>query len=1269
MKFKLLLFSFFFLSIFAKGQEPYTNLIFSEVRIDAAHHSYMELCNMGDVAVDLAQFEIGKIAAWEQPYTPGEGSSMRLPARMLSPGETYVIASVRDWGNEQALIDVEAGGSNTKNDTWGLADLQMHHSESPGGNDPTDSISPGIGVMVVWNGDYCWYIRHHYMEGDSVVTDAVNGIFTGDDGTRPAGEGPSDVAGMPDATANAILVRNYAIKNGNLDWEAARGIDISDSEWFPIPTTGQWEQGRKEFWTMGNHVNTALNESTLKSNTIDIDWDAMEMTVAWGARNDDSIVNEFDFLPGLAWTYHMSTNKLDSAYTSVRTGDSVTFYGCGEALDIKKFGLTLIPPTASEARVIPKNQKGGDGNWFTPFEVTDGIAGMDTISEMGYDTRIDTLYKYLEKPEAASWEIVFVDGMERPDLKEGDILKVTAEDGTTTKEYYIDVTVYIPNHNAYLSAITWPDIPEFYKGIFGWMGDTIPQFSQTKYNYNVQVPYDVEGIPALIATPANPDTKIEVKRATSLYGSEAAKTVVFNTTAEDDTTLLQYNVRLEKELDLSNVQPYTPDPFFSQFSFQVDWINNFLEICNPGNQDLDLSKYVIVRGTGNPSEAIATATGIDDWANRFTRYVPGYIWEDEANWQVQPGMLVQDLSVNAIVEPGGAFVIAAATPFYKDIAGRDYPEFDQIDVNFHNDHNPWGIEIANHVMGGWYNSSCWYIYKITNDSVLNNLKPLVDPYDVQIVDVIGNGSEVPGTTGNLIDGAAAVIQNGGLFRYPHIYKGNPVPGASFGDGESGSEWLNTSSTYWALQGYGWPETNSMSSNGLGSHEFYTVTEFISTVSSSSYTVSPGYGLTETIGGGVKEGITIAEFLTSIIYYEAQTLTFMRGDEVLTEDMVLENGDMLQVISENKENETHYTIEVTAEGLDTNALLTSDVYTIEVAGDSGTVSGFELGTTLKEVYSGVTAPSTASLFGAFYQDGSYASFAQMKYDSTYVDVLANDEVYFEVIAQDGETKIVYQLLPNSLASDAYVLSNVYQVDEEIKLISLITNGINVQAFLSNLIPAPGATIMLVNNMGQERTKGSIYEDDVLLVTAQDGVTKAEYALELWDTYADRFEAVLSSDIWNVTQATFRVDGPVPTTTVEEFIEGLTVSMGATFVVLDADGMEITTGLMDDDFTVVVTSENAEAVNIYEVVIDRTGVVEFDNSAIKVYPNPTNGMLNFAGVEEGQVIEVYNAVGRKVLSLQSSGTLINASINDQPKGLYMVIISEDMNRVAQFKLIKK
>lgn len=1279
MKFKLLLLGLMFTSILLKAQEPYTSLIFSEVRMDAAHHAYVELCNMGNVAVDLGQFEVGNLS----PFTtnpdltyPNGNEKLMLPPRMLNPGETFVIANVAEWGDEQALLNIEKQGSWTKKDTWRIADMQLHVSEAPGG-DPTDSVSVGANALTCWNGDYCFFLRHFYKEGDSLVVDAVNGIFTSETGSRPNGYGPSDVAGVPDATASHILVRKSGIKKGNTDWEQARGVDLDDSEWLPIPTlvAGGWEMGRKEFWTLGNHGDFKLDKNTLKSKTIETDWNAKTMKVAWGVRNEDSIMNEFDFMPGIAWKYYMAATKADSFFTSVRTGDSLTLFACGNQLIIEKFALIALAPVASEARVIPKRAN-DRGNWYTPYIVSENIPGMDTISNVGFATRVDSLFKYLEKPQAATWEIVWKDNTKRPDLINGDILKVTAEDGKTTKQYFIKVRPYIPSHNANLASITWPDIPEFYKGIFGWKGDTIPNFAPTKYNYVVQIPLEAKGVAALIARPENVDTKVEVKRATTLYGSEENRTLVFSTLAEDDTTDLQYFVKLEKEKDLTNVQPNSMEPFISQWVYRADYQQVFIEICNPGNQPLDLSKYCIVRSEAlNPAQAIAVSSGVGDFGSRFNRYVPGYIWQDETQWTIQPGILEKDFSVSSIVEGGDVFVLAFALPAYRGGSTAEYPEWKEIDVNFRKAYNPWGIEFAedelanyNNVCGGWFASGGDLIlYKITNDSIFNKLKPLNDPNDVEVIDVLGRCTANTGF--GLIDGLTH-DQNSGMIRRPQYYRGNPVPGASLGTGEPGtSEWIYKSHVEYAAEGYPWPINNSMNSNGVGSHEMVTVTEFMSTVNSGAYKVSDGYSMNETISGGVQTGITVDQFLDNIIMADKnQTLTITSGGVIISGNDKLKDGDLLTVVSANKANTSQYKISVTPQGLDNNALLTSKVYTIKVNGATGTITGFDSGTSLETVFNNVTPPANSSLFGAYNADGSYATFTSMYPDTNYYENIATNQIFFEVIAQDGKTRIDYQLIPNSKATDAYVSSSIYEVDQKTAMIKLVTDGINVQSFYNRLVPAPGATMVLLNKMDQERVLGTIYEDDVLVVTAQDGVTKKVYTLEFYSDYAARYEANLYSDVYAVSFQAKRIRNVYSNVTVSEFINNIWVPLGATYVLLDASGKPKSEGLMKDNDQIVVTSENGLVVIIFKVTTKKTGVISVNGSSIKMYPNPTTGFINISGIENGNTIRIFNTLGQNIKTIVADSDQITTTINEYPSGIYMVTVNNGRNNIANVRFIK-
>jgi hypothetical protein len=259
-----------------------------------------------------------------------------LPDYVLEPGASYVVSAFQDWVEEQYAIDVALFGYSqdhpshiTKPELKKLTNLPVHRGESPN-NDPTDSISVYDQLLETWAGRDVIYLRHHPPGADSCTVDQVNGTFTDENGTN-RDNGRTDVAGFSQATARATLVRKFNVKEGNLTF--ITGNDISESEWLPIPilreSNDTYETWRAVFWTVGNHGDYHLDEATLTSSTIDIDWTNQVLTVPWGVRNDDSIMYQFDRVPGLAWHYHYSTDddsSEDSAHVAVRTGDSLTIY-------------------------------------------------------------------------------------------------------------------------------------------------------------------------------------------------------------------------------------------------------------------------------------------------------------------------------------------------------------------------------------------------------------------------------------------------------------------------------------------------------------------------------------------------------------------------------------------------------------------------------------------------------------------------------------------------------------------------------------------------------------------------------------------------------------------------------------------------------------------------------------------------------------------------------------------------------------------------------
>ena len=643
--------------IFAVDPPIIRSLIITEARMGHPATAYAEITNMGDSALHLGQFEFGEIGPWTNHYTADPNHYFMLPDSVLQPGESFVITMVYDWGPKMWKKYPYSGKYNekiTKDEMWTLADVKLHAKEAPY-PDPTDSITPYYYVMDVYGGRSCWYIEQHLSNGDSVVVDQVNGNWENDNHNH---DGAYDVAGVTDATNNCILIRKFTITQGDTVFADDRGIDLADSKWIPVPMLfDNWEPNRRAFWTVGNHGDYNLDETTLTSSTITIDWADSILTVPWGVRNEDSLMMQFDYHPGLAWHYTLAPTTADSAFTSVREGDILTVYACGKDLDMMKFHLQVSPPGNGENRVIPKAAKGSNGYYgmfVGPlFDVTDKVPGMDTIRDIPFADRVDTLYKYLEKAPDATWEVVWVDGVERVDLKTGDILRVTAQNGST-KDYYLKLTPYIPNHSAFLGAISWPDIPDWAKGTI-WDNDTIPGFSRNLYDYTITLPPGESAEPALIAKAEQLNTKIKVDRLTNMSGTANDRVVSFTSTAEDDTTVLVYNVQVNKQKEIGNIQPFTPDPFISEYDWWEQWANNFLEICNPGTRPLDLSNYMIMGQWSTDPAVVLTWNAentTDAWLDRYVRYIPGYKWQDSTSWKVQPVIAVQDPNVNPIVEAG-----------------------------------------------------------------------------------------------------------------------------------------------------------------------------------------------------------------------------------------------------------------------------------------------------------------------------------------------------------------------------------------------------------------------------------------------------------------------------------------------------------------------------------------------------------------------------------------------------------------------------------------
>jgi hypothetical protein len=1287
MRLKLLLFTLLYTAGLLNAQEPYRSLVISEARQGERREGYFQITNRGNQTINLSEFEVGKlepatqrvriddeVAPLEYWFNVADVRKMRLPNKELAPGETYIIASVSDWLRGMFYIDPFTYTSrHNQLEMRELADYAMYYPEGGSPSDPVkDSIDPKFDVTQARNGRDAWYIIHHYAEDQWAVIDQVYGVFDGANGQMTLDDSGKPIAGVAHASREHTVIRKANITEGNIDFNTGRGVSAEDSEWMIIPPKPNYRMFRPVYWTVGTDGPFVLSESTLTPRAgsgVTVDYNNGIINVPWGVQRDDSVMFQFVKTPGVAWNYSYVGNHADSAYLSARTGDSLTVWVFGNNRQEKRFRIEVAQPAADANIVIPLRTKNYTLNIYTNVyiqnarfrvsagNVVDTIYHSNNVSGVDFATRADTLIKYLEKAPGASWEFIWEDGVERVDLKHGDILRVTAESGAQ-KDYFIRMDDYRNSRNANLASITWPDIPDFYRGILGWRGDTIPGFDPQRLDYTITVPADVDGFPALVAKPANNNANISVNRAASLFGPLENRTVTFVVTAEDGT-VREYKVTLEKEQMPENIQPYSAQPFISQRVYGDNWGNDLLELTNPGNQPIDLSHYMFYNGSAtNPATAIET---VDPWAHRYRKFIPGRKWtSSEAEYEVSGQVAQLDGVIDPILHPGRQFVFgdikANATGLY---ANWWVPE--RLNVRFRPD--PWGEGYTGD-SPSW--SNAWaaqqiMVFRIINDSVRLGLKPPYDPEDFELIETWGHGGAGPMQP---IEGIT-IAQLHSYTRKPEF----TIPKAgfkeSFGDAET-SEWILHNRAWAQQQGYTWPLDPLMITANIGRHTFIPPTYYMSTVSSLTYKVSEGFSENEEIRG-IVTGTTVAQLYANLDKADpGQTLTVLSGTNELADEVALTDGDILVVVSADETNTTRYVLEVTDEGLSSDAVLTSNIYTIEVDGANGTIGGFEYGALLKAVRDGVTVPSGA-LLTIIDQNNAYVSTKKLNFDTIYVDTRVSDQIFFEVIAEDGETKIVYQLIPDSDPSDAFITSDVYLVDLDLFTVSLVPSNTTVTTLMKNVTPSRGATIKVVDKIGNERTRGTLYKDDRILVTAQDGETTNIYHLTFLGSVAD-YLAFLTSVKYAVNQITFTIvveEFGVPT--IGAVLAEIQPSAGATIVVTDAQGNEkADTELIADGDRLIVTAANGITVTNYTVQLIITSIKE-PVVGIRLYPNPSTGTVYLEGLEPGAMIQVYNIVGVPVITRTAQHVNEILSMESQPAGLYFVVISNGKEITGRHRLI--
>lgn len=1251
------------------AQDTIRSLIISEWRGgEVPADCYIELTNVGQDTLDLSRFLLQWVNANRTPFewdgfqyrlpSPATGDNQYYMEGVLPPGETW-LAVYSDYTyiyeDDTVLVD----------------SIPMHR---PDLYEIADEKA-GNGQLFHF-GNHANILYYFLDNGDSIMIDCANLTL---DETQTMVNRREDVAGISEASYSHTLVRKANIVQGNMNWEVSRGISSEDSEWIPINHVGQ---DRISFTTARTHGEYSID---MESSLVDVDLNNSELTVPWGVYKRDSLIKLINWGPGMAWFYiEDTTSVIDSTHAIVQDGDILHVLATGNELEEAYLDITVTDPATDLASVFPTLYMNEEGIWVQPYYVTDGEPVIDTIGNVPYAARVDTLFKYLEKAPDANWEIVWKDGVERADLQNGDILKVTAEDGTTIKEYYIGVQDYMASDDIQLAAITWPDKAEF---IENWKDDTIPQFSPVKTAYQILLPYGTTNIPALQANPMNINAKVETQRAISLTGSLEARTTTFTVTSESDTLTQDYAIVFLIEKDPAKIQHYIGSPFISEFvTNQRAWMS-YLEIVNPGTKDLDLSEYLIVNGQdvipANDLEGLVPELPSDeDFQYRYLSYVPGFKYHDDTtNWLIEPGILELDASVDPIVKPGDVFVMASANhnraPQWSALG-----ILDQLNKTWNNtvtvDRDDLGVNTKNVVACLKRSAETLYLFKIKNDSVLEGQKPVGDPNDYELVDVVGD----PTLDGQWAIAGDTIVSNTRVFarRNPYIYSGV----RSLVESSEGFGTLPENSDWYVETNDRIPHT--LHHVDIGSHTMDVVTVHLSIVTSAVYLVSDGFSSEETIQGDLTS-TTVSAFLVNIDKADtAQVLTLLSGSDgnELSEDDPVSGNDTLMVVSADGLSTTKYALIDLPLSSDAILTLADDPspYTIEFSGSSGTISGVEYGGMLKDVVAGVLVPDLA-VMNVIDGDNNLIPLQLTNYDSVKVDTKVGDNVYFEVVAQDGVTIITYKLEPAALSSEAFVISSIYNVDEAGYELSGLADGTTVDLLFWNIEVVKGAKAKVLSKLGHERVDGILYYDDVLQVVSEDGSATVTYFLTFQgESNPDAnnapeidlaFSDTTFADPGTIMLSATATDDGLPPPAELSYLWEATGGLIAEVLIENADQLSTNASFnAKGNYILTLSVSDGALTTTADVKVFVGGVGMEPNLApgMLIYPNPAKDRLTLELLNmpnPSSVVTIYNVTGSAVYNQKLTTVKSEIDVAAFKSGLYIIkVVSGKRSFIQRFDI---
>ncbi len=541
-----------------------------------------------------------------------------------------------------------------------------------------------------------------------------------------------------------------------------------------------------------------------------------------------------------------------------------------------------------------------------------------------------------------------------------------------------------------------------------------------------------------------------------------------------------------------------------------------------------------------------------------------------------------------------------------------------------------------------------------------------DPLDYKLVDVVANPLD-DGTF--LVAGRELDSRFKGRMRpKPNVYAGvESVIDCieRFGTTADSSGWIVEEQTVEFDDGF---------DDYLGSHVMDPVTVYLSTVSSSVYLVSDGFKEVQSIQGDLSS-TTVEAFFEYVDQADPmQVFSVLSGADGSVKDSTsaIAAGDTLMVISADGVNTTKY--ELIDKPLDTDAVLTpandpSDL-SISHSGDEGIIEGVVYGALLKDLLAEIKVPELATM-NIIDSDGKLVPLLNLNNNLVEVDTKVGDGIYFEVVAQDGVTMITYKLEPASLASDAFVISSIYDVDDENDEIDGLADGTSTQLFWMNIEVVKGASATLLSKLGHERMDGLVSYDDVLKVVSEDGSNTVTYFITFVNetnpdaNQAPEIELVFSdttfADPGTIMVSANATDDNLPPPPALTYLWEVTSGSASDVVIANADQLSTDVSFNakgNYELTLSVSDGALTTQAVVTVTVGAVNITENLTPAMHIYPNPASEKLtlelsNMPG--NASVVTIYKITGSAVYNASLNTEIIEIDVSTLDAGLYIIKVN--------------